>query len=391
MKRNFFVGAAIPATGKAFVAGLFFVLLLGLLSACSSSDSDPDNDNPPAANSAPVANAGVAQTVTSGATVQLDGSGSRDPDGDSLTFSWSLTSLPGGSGAVLSDASSVTSSFVADLPGTYVAQLIVNDGRIDSPPSTVTIEVTSAMVSVPDVVGQPQVAAEAAITGAGLSVGEVTRQSSDPVPVDTVISQDPASGSSVATGAAIALAVSSGPATTGSLPPDPADVAPPLDPGQVSSLQQTTAFLYSGANPIQTGVAPDTIELKRAAVLRGRVLDRDDAPLSGVTISIKNHPEFGQTLSRADGMFDMAVNGGGLLTVDYQKAGYLPVQRQIDAPWNDFANSEDVVMIPLDEQVTTIDLSDTSQAFQVARGKPVTDVDGTRQATLLFPQGTPPP
>lgn len=235
-----------------------------------------------------------------------------------------------------------------------------------------------AQVSVPDVTGQTQASAEAAITGAGLTVGGITRQSSDTVPVDSVISQDPAVGGSV-----VALTVSSG-----SLPPDPADVAPPLAPGQVNSLQQTTAFLYSGANPIQTGVAPDTIELKRAAVLRGRVLDRDDAPLSGVTITVKGHPEFGQTLSRADGVFDMAVNGGGLLTVNYQKGGYLPVQHQINAPWNDFAASEDVVMIPLDDQVTTIDLSDTSQAFQVARGKPVTDDDGTRQATLLFPQGT---
>ena len=44
---------------------------------------------------------------------------------------------------------------------------------------------------------------------------------------------------------------------------------------------------------------------------------------------VLNHPEFGQTLSRADGIFDLAVNGGGLLTVDYQKAGYLKVQRQV--------------------------------------------------------------
>jgi len=149
MKREFFAGAATPATGKALAAGLLFVLLLGLLSACSSSDSA--NDEPPVANSAPVADAGTAQTLASGATMQLDGSASSDPDGDSLTFSWSLASLPGGSAAVLSDASSATPTFVADVPGSYVAQLIVNDGQIDSAPGTVTIKVTPAMVSVPDV------------------------------------------------------------------------------------------------------------------------------------------------------------------------------------------------------------------------------------------------
>ncbi len=45
---------------------------------------------------APVADAGPDQSVTTGATVTLDGSGSTDADGDSLTYSWSLTSVPTG-------------------------------------------------------------------------------------------------------------------------------------------------------------------------------------------------------------------------------------------------------------------------------------------------------
>ncbi|VAW88823.1 hypothetical protein MNBD_GAMMA17-1284, partial [hydrothermal vent metagenome] len=174
---------------------------------------------------------------------------------------------------------------------------------------------------------------------------------------------------------------------SGTLPADPATVAPALDPTIANTLASATAFLYSGANPIQTGVSAGTIEVRRAAVLRGEVSDRDDNPLSGVTVSIHNHPEFGQTLTRTDGIFDMAVNGGGLLTINYHKNGYLPVQRQLDTPWADYAIAETIVMIPLDSQVTTVDLSDTTQAFQVAQGNPVTDDDGTRQATLLFPQG----
>ena len=37
--------------------------------------------------------------------------------------------------------------------------------------------------------------------------------------------------------------------------------------------------------------------------------------------------------------------------------------------------------------ITSIDLA-SAAPFQVARGSQVTDADGTRQATLLFPQGT---
>lgn len=44
-------------------------------------------------------------------------------------------------------------------------------------------------------------------------------------------------------------------------------------------------------------------------------------------------------------------------------------------------------MTPLDSQVTHLDLT-APTAMQVARGNVVTDDDGTRQATLLFPPGT---
>jgi RHS repeat-associated protein len=169
------------------------------------------------------------------------------------------------------------------------------------------------------------------------------------------------------------------------LPPDPAFVAPALDLTVPTNVLASTEFLYTSTNPIQTGVT-GTIEPKRAAVLRGKVLNRDGTSLGGATISILNHPEYGQTLSRADGMFDLVVNGGGFLTVNYAKNGFLRAQRQADVPWQDFVVIPDVILIPLDTQVTTINLS--TPALQVARGTVQTDGDGSRQATLLIPQGT---
>jgi RHS repeat-associated protein len=90
-------------------------------------------------NSIPVANAGTNQTVKLGTTVQLDGSGSSDADHDPLTYRWSITVRPGGSSATLSDPTAVKPTFVADVSGTYLAQLIVNDGKVDSSPATVMI------------------------------------------------------------------------------------------------------------------------------------------------------------------------------------------------------------------------------------------------------------
>lgn len=173
----------------------------------------------------------------------------------------------------------------------------------------------------------------------------------------------------------------------GPVPPDPATIAPPVEAGVPTSLASGTSFLYSGPNPIQTGVAPGTIQAQRAAVLRGKVLTRDGQPLPGVRVAVKDHPEFGQTISRVDGQFDLAVNGGGLLTITYAKDGYLAAQRQVQAPWQDYAWASDVVLVQQDTQVSTIDLTSTTP-IQVARGSVQTDASGSRQATVLFPQGT---
>ena len=107
--------------------------------------SAPDTVNIATQNRAPIANPGQAQSVAVGGTVQLDGSASTDPDGNAITFRWSLSSAPSGSGAVLSDTTSPTPTFVADLFGDYVAQLIVNDGSLDSAPQTVTISTNNSV------------------------------------------------------------------------------------------------------------------------------------------------------------------------------------------------------------------------------------------------------
>lgn len=174
---------------------------------------------------------------------------------------------------------------------------------------------------------------------------------------------------------------------TGPIPPDPASVAPPVDEGVSSIPALTTSFLYTGANPIQTGIAPGTIELRRAAVIRGRVLDTTGSPLPGVTVSVWLHPELGQTLTRADGRFDLAVNGGGPLTLDYQKPGVCPVQRRLDVPWLDFVIAPDVVMIATDPVVTNVAFGNGSP-FQAAESSMQTDGDGARHTLLLFAPGT---
>ena len=93
-------------------------------------------------NQPPIANAGPDQTVPAGVTVQLTSAGSGDPEGRALSYFWSFTSKPSGSAAHFSNANAANPTFIADAKGTYVAQLIVNDGGsppLDSAPDRVQI------------------------------------------------------------------------------------------------------------------------------------------------------------------------------------------------------------------------------------------------------------
>jgi hypothetical protein len=116
---------------RGFFIGVASMLLLA---ACGGGGGGGGGGNTP-----PVANAGAAQTVVAGATVTLNGSASSDADGNALTYSWTLPTRPAGSAATLSGANTVNPTFVADVAGTYVASLVVNDGTVNSSPATVTI------------------------------------------------------------------------------------------------------------------------------------------------------------------------------------------------------------------------------------------------------------
>jgi PKD repeat protein len=124
-------------------------------------------------NEPPVASAGGDQNVYLGQTALLSGSAS-DPEGDPLTYAWSLDGVPAGSTAALSDATSLAPSLTPDAVGTYHLSLVANDGHADSAASTMAINVSRNL---------PPVAEMSATPLAGSAPLEVTfdaRASRDP-------------------------------------------------------------------------------------------------------------------------------------------------------------------------------------------------------------------
>lgn len=107
-----------------------------------------DNDGAPASdtisvtidpvNEAPTAQAGVDRTVNVNDMVMMSGANSSDPDGDTLSYTWTLQ-VPNSSSAALSASDIINPTFTPDVVGDFIIGLIVNDGTVDSSVSTVTI------------------------------------------------------------------------------------------------------------------------------------------------------------------------------------------------------------------------------------------------------------
>ncbi len=92
-------------------------------------------------NSSPSADAGGDQAGTVGVVLNLDGSGSYDPDGDALSYDWQIDSAPSGSSVALGSAHKETAQLVPDREGVWEISLVVNDGALDSEPDLVTVSV----------------------------------------------------------------------------------------------------------------------------------------------------------------------------------------------------------------------------------------------------------
>jgi len=108
----------------------------------SATDTSAVNVTVQNVNQLPTANAGIAQTVTEGSTVSLDGTVSSDADGTITTYAWVQTAGPG---VTLSGASTATPGFTApavstDTTLTFQLTVTDNDGGTATAAAYVTVQ-----------------------------------------------------------------------------------------------------------------------------------------------------------------------------------------------------------------------------------------------------------
>jgi len=147
-------------------------------------------------NRLPVADAGEDQHVTVNSIVQLDGSGSIDPDGDSLVYSWTLVRRPTDSDTMLVASNTPLPTFTPDTSGNYIAKLIIDDSHGGTASSRVIISaIGSSAVFKVNVAGN--VLADGPFYGAAFNSGSADVAEwvsvSEPVEPGDVLELDPTS------------------------------------------------------------------------------------------------------------------------------------------------------------------------------------------------------
>lgn len=125
-------------------------------------------------------------------------------------------------------------------------------------------------------------------------------------------------------------------------------------------------------------------EPARFAVITGLVHDASDNPIQDVSVTVLDHADYGTAHTDAEGRFAIPVEGGSLLTVQYEKTGFISAQRQVEVPWNDLPIVETVVLISQDTESTVVQFDGNPATIVVHEGSTVTDASGSRSCTLVF-------
>ena len=165
-------------------------------------------------------------------------------------------------GAATLSVGTVTQAHSATIEEGSVMSQTPAAGESVAPGSAVDFVVSKGPgpVTVPNLVGWMQSAAETEIVAVGLTLGTVSQAHSDTVPLGTVISQDPAEGAIVDAGTALLLVVSSGPA--------PVDV-----PGVIGLTQPVAGSVITIA-----GLTVGTVTHGHSSTVpEGRVISQDPA------------------------------------------------------------------------------------------------------------------
>uniref|UniRef100_A0A8C3V748 Teneurin-1 n=1 Tax=Catharus ustulatus TaxID=91951 RepID=A0A8C3V748_CATUS len=161
--------------------------------------------------------------------------------------------------------------------------------------------------------------------------------------------------------------------------PDPLDLIhhsqPPFSQHPPRLFYDRIRFLIGKES---THVIPGDVsfESRRACVIRGQVVAVDGTPLVGVNVSFLHHNEYGYTISRQDGSFDLVAVGGISVTLVFDRSPFIPEKRTLWLPWNRFVIVDKVVMQRTESDTPSCDISSFISPNPIVLPSPLTAFGG---------------
>ena len=125
-------------------------------------------------------------------------------------------------------------------------------------------------------------------------------------------------------------------------------------------------------------------DMNRFSIITGLVQDLNGSPVTDALVTVHGHVEYGTASADAEGRFSIPVNGGGMVTLVYQKQGLITAHRKVDVSWNEISVAETVQMITLDPVSTTVTFDGNPETVVTHYSTEVTDEFGTRSSTTVF-------
>ncbi|XP_048266118.1 teneurin-m isoform X3 [Bombus terrestris] len=133
--------------------------------------------------------------------------------------------------------------------------------------------------------------------------------------------------------------------------PKPIDILLRKQPPAITaSFFERMKFLIDEGS-LQNYARQETFNESRSAVVRGRVVTHLGTGLMGVRVSTST-PLEGFTLTRDDGWFDLLVNGGGAVTLQFGRSPFKPQSHIVFVPWNEVVIIDKIVMSTAEEKQT---------------------------------------
>ncbi|XP_042681044.1 teneurin-1 isoform X3 [Centrocercus urophasianus] len=162
--------------------------------------------------------------------------------------------------------------------------------------------------------------------------------------------------------------------------PDPLDL---IQHSQLPFSQHPPRLFYDRIRFLigkeSTHVIPGDIsfESRRACVIRGQVVAIDGTPLVGVNVSFLHHNEYGYTISRQDGSFDLVAVGGISVTLVFDRSPFISEKRTLWLPWNRFVIVDKVVMQRAESDIPSCDVSSFISPNPIVLPSPLTAFGGS--------------